>query len=325
MLRLRFRDVKVPVANALSLSSSDSTRLASYVNRAVQRLLEEGPYMGTYGRFRICIGGTGCLTWPREIETIEAAALDTRPVTLRSEWYEFYDGGPGIGHGGTFNWPDQGEAPAFDDVTGTGKKLAVYCDKQEDPGKTITLQFYDGNGNFVTSTWNGQIIDGERIALPAVGTYAYTANTISAAGLARVYKDETKGTVRLYEYDPATTALKPLGYYQRDETVPVYRRTLIPNFNPGQNTFKSVVVQASLRFIPVFDDDDFLQISQVEAIRLGAQAVLKEENSKLNEAVEFWALANAVLQKQLKRWKGMGAVKPISFNRQYMPKVPNLI
>lgn len=323
MLTVQAQDVYTIVANVLSLSTSDSVRLLSYINRACQRLLEEGKWKGTLHRMRICAVRGTCITWPRELETIETAALCSRPITVRNGWFEFLPNGPGIRNGCSGrNLIDEGEFPAFDDVQGTGKLLAVYTDAQEVAGASIKLQFTDGNG-----LWKEETIN-----LPPKGTYAYTANTCAQNGLAHVIKDETIGTVRLYEYNPTTGALRPLGYYQPDETVPVYRRSRLPGANPVADTTTSttcsslsVDVIGTIRFIPATLGTDWLPISHPEAIRLGCQAILKEENNKLSDAAPYWQMAFRCLDKQLSKYNGDGAEVPIQMRQHQMPAVRNLV
>lgn len=334
MLDTRYRDVKVIAGQVLSLCPDDA-RVFSYVNRACQRLLYKGKWKGTIARYRIC-ANSGCLVWPRQIETIEAYAVCRRPGTPRTGWFEFIGSGPGVLDGRTcagHNLIDREDVCSFDNVLGTGKLLAVYCDKQEAAGATITIQYNDGGGNFVRKAYNGVMIDGERIALPPAGTYAYSTFTVATSGLLRVYKDETVGIVRLYEYDPITTLLRPLGYYAPDETTPIYRASELPGLRSvGSTTIGTstctgipVEVRAKIRFIPVSDDDDFMVISYPEAIRLGCQAVLKEENGKFAEAESIFQIAQKALDEQLNHYRGSGTVAPVVFREGALPGVTSIV
>lgn len=312
MRTVRLRDVGTACAKAVNLCYPDSSgRLVDYINRAQERLLYAGKWKGTYQAYRVCLS-QACIAWPREIEAIEALAICDTPGTVRNEWYEFLSGGPGIINEESNiagSLIDRGEKPVFDEVLGTGKKLAVYADKTE-INKYITLQFYNTFGQWVRSIFNGEWIDGERIAIPAAGNYNYTANQCLAGGIVRVFKDETVGTVRLYEYTVANGNLKPLGYYQPDELVPAYRWSLIPCLHGDSSSSTCstthVTVVGKLRFIPVAEDDDFLMISHREAIRLACKAVKKEEDELLGEAVEFWAMAEKCLSDQVEHYHGAG-------------------
>lgn len=342
--RLRLKDVRDDVAEAVNLGSDDE-RVPIYVNQACEGLLYEMKSVGTYPRYEVCVNAN-CITWPRQIETIEAACVCKRPAMLRNNWFEFLYFGPGrltegrdIGN----QMVDAGEASSFDNVTGQDKKLAVYCDNDEEAGSAIILQYYDKDGNWVRTKPVSEWIDGESITLPAAGNYATTALQVMPNGFVRAIKPVTNGVVRLYEFDTVNNVYKPLAYYEPDEEVPVYRRSLIPGLttraccertapkailddqghailddqghaileSSGCNKI-SVTVVAKLRFIPVAKDNDFLCIAHRRAVRLAAQAVFKEKADKPEEALKFWALAIAALKKQLEHHLGHGAVQPLN-------------
>lgn len=310
MFAIRFKDIKAACGIAVN-QCSDDARTMDYVNRAQERLLYEGKFKGTTQTYRFCVPSDNCIVWPREIEAIEAISVCAAPVIIRSEWYEFIEGG--IGAISPCNnlcstMIDRGEVPAFDEVIGANKQLSVFCDRIESTGKYINLQFYNEFGQWVTSTFNGAIIDGENIAIPSVaGTYNYTTNVCKPGGLIRVKKDLTKGIVRLYEYDTTNGNKRPLAFYQPDEEVPMYRRSLLPTLNSGCDQTQVTVV-AKLRFIPARTDESFLMISHREALRLACKAVYLEECDKWDDAVINWRAAERCLQKQLEHYKGSGEV-----------------
>lgn len=313
MQRLRLTDVRSRCAAAAGLCSDDE-KVPAYINAAIERLLYMGKWQGTYGRWRVCVRES-CITWPREIETIEAYSACCVPGTIRNEWFEFLGSGPGrldCDSCGS-DLVDHGEACAFDDVIGTGKKIAVYSDVTEASTKRIILQFMNSSGLSERTQFNGEWIDGESIALPAAGTYAYTTHEVAPGGLVRVIKPITNGTIRLYEYETATALLRPLAYYAPDEEVPAYRRSLIPNManTGGDCGYNTVEVMGKLRFYKVAKDNDFLLIGHAEALRLAVRAIKEEESDRWNEAAANWASAVHCLQKQLSHYLGDGAVQPI--------------
>lgn len=332
MNRLTYGNVKGTIGAVLNLCTTD-TRLMSIVNQAQERLLYKGKYVGTYGRYRVCINES-CITLPRQLETVEAIAICDRPGTVRGEWFEFLDAGPGvlketndIGD----QIVDRGEACAFDDVRGSFKRLAVYTSLPEAAGAVINLQYYDENGEFVRTSYGGQWIEGENVALAAAGGYSYATKLVASLGLVRVVKPVTNGVIRLYEYDTVNLTYKPLGYYEPDETVPVYRRYMIPNMasiaGTGDCTTASVTLMGKMRFIPVSKDADFLMINSIGALKLMCQAVQKEEFNLWQEATAYEANALRLLDEQLKHYKGDGEIQPIAWlnNEITGPAVPNLI
>jgi hypothetical protein len=334
MQRLTLSSVKSMVAKVLNLCGADTSRINDYINRACQRLLEEGTWVGTTTRYRVC-AENGCIVWPRQLETILAFAICRTPLPIQGIWFEFLGNGTylqddascssGWGCGGSLI--DRDEVGSFSNVIGTGKQLAVYCDVAEAAGAKILLQFYDANGQWVrTQNSDGDWIDGEEITFANAGNYALSSKFVMANGFIRAIKPITNGTVRIYEYDPVGLTYRPLAYYEPDETIPVYRRSLVPGLSISTSDAcqkRSVTVIAKHRFIPVANDNDFLPISQPEAIRLAVQSIWKSENNMPGEAALYMyggidALTGAriegavpVLQKQLRSYKGHGEIQPI--------------
>lgn len=319
MNRLRLSDVKATCANVLNLCSTDE-RVVEHINAACERLLYRFRSVGTWQKYRVCLT-QNCISWPRQLETIEAVAVCDSPVKIRNEFFEFLEAGFGLIKSDScgLKLVDQGEACAFDDVVGTGTKLSIYCDETETTTEKVIVQYYDSNGQWVrTQDDDGNWIDGEELTLPAAGGYTDADLECAPNGLVRVIKPKTNGTVRLYQKTIVGGALKPLAYYEPSETVPVYRRSLIPSLSSAvccdaQDACesKSVTVIGKIRFIPVEVDNDFLCISFAEAIRLGVQGVAKERKDLLPEAVPYWQMADRLMMDQLQHYTGAGVIQPM--------------
>lgn len=330
MNRLTFGTVKETIASVLNLCTTD-TRLLDYVNQAQERLLYKGKYVGTYGRYQVCVNES-CITLPRQLETVESIAICDYPAVVRGEWFEFLSAGPGvlatdsdIGN----QIVDRGEACAFDDVRGDNKRLAIYTTVTETAGATMNLQFYDENGEWVRSLTGGTWIEGEELTIPAAGNYQLTTNFCHAGGLVRVIKPRTNGVIRLYEYDTVNLTYKPLAYYEPSETIPVYRRYIIPNLESLAGTdceYVAVTIMGKMRFIPVYGDDDFILVANIGALKLMCQAIQKEENNLWDDAQKYEAKAVMLLEDQLKHYKGDGEIQPITFENNEVtgPAVINL-
>jgi hypothetical protein len=332
MHRLTFGSVKSVIAKVLNLCETDTERILSYVNRACERLLNEGNWVGAMARYRVCVD-SGCVTWPRSLETIWAFALCNTPMPIMSPWWEFLGNGTYLqdnecasGWGcGTMLIP-RDETASFSNVIGSNKKLAIYCDADEDPTAAIILHYYDNNAQWVRTQSGGDWIDGERIVFGAAGTYAYTTKYCMANGYVRAIKPVTKGTVRLYEFNTTNSTYRALAYYEPDETIPVYTRSQIPGLSISESedcAKRSVTVMAKKRFIPVAKDNDFLPISHAEAIRMAVQSIWKSENNMPAEASIYMnggidlitrnRIEGAIplLQAQLRHFRGGGAITPI--------------
>ena len=123
-MKLTLGNIRVNISKILSMASTDS-RVVNYINEAQERLLYKGKWPGTYARYRITTDD-GQITWPRQLETIEAVAVCDVPGTIRNRWFEFLESGPGIlenTDGVGRQLIDQDIAVSFSDITGTGLSL----------------------------------------------------------------------------------------------------------------------------------------------------------------------------------------------------------
>lgn len=318
-----------PVVGRILHLCSDSGELTDTINRACERLFYRSKWVDSYARYRVCVN-EACLVWPRELETIEAATISDVPMSIRNSWYEFLGSGPGTLSAGSYigaQLVDRGNTIAFDEVAGTGKKIAVYCDGDE-PDQTILLRYYNDSGNKVFSVEGDVTVEGENISLPAAGHYTYTTHQVRAGGLYGVVKPVTNNMVRIWEYDVTTAALRPLAFYEPNETVPSYRSSFLPGIDAGDCTNGlTLIVMGKKRFIPAVVDDDVLMIPNLEAVRLACQAVLAEEGNVLDDALKYWGLANQALSEQSRHWQGSGAEQPMRMppKKIWGPGVPNMI
>lgn len=318
-MKLTFGNIKATLAKVLNMNSSDS-RVIDFCNRAVERLTYEGKWVDTTCRYVVCLSSGGCITWPRDIETIEAFAICNTPGIIRNGWFSFLANGPGLGCGPCGTLEDRGNAVAFDDVNGTGKKIAISCDGAENTTTSyVLLRYYDSMAQkvYTNDPENpGTIIEGEKILLPASPGYTYTAREVLPFGLYEVIKPVTNFPIRLFEYDVSAATYRALAYYEPDETLPNYRRSYIPQLsNAGSGEggcgLSKVTIVAKRRFIPATGDSSVLLISHADAIRLAAQAIYKEECNMLIEAETYWQKAMQCLNSQLHHYQGDGVVAPL--------------
>lgn len=318
-MRITFGMIKTAAARVLTLPPTD-TRVAEYVSRAQERLLYEGTWLGSYAKYAVCIHES-CVTWPREIETIESYAICKVPRSIRNQWYEFLQSGPGIMSetcGNGYELIDRGEACCYDDpLGGSTKRYKLWASVTElttlDP---LIVQGYDSSGNEVrTQDSNGNWIDGEELAIPGAGLYTTGVKSIARNGLIRVIKPKTYGELRLYEYDTSALTYRQLAVYAHDETIPVYRRSFIPGLTAAAQSsdcgYKTVEIIAKRRHYPVVNDNDFLILSNHDALVLECQSIRKEENNLFDDAAKYHARAIHLLDKQLRHYLGNAPEHPI--------------
>jgi hypothetical protein len=317
-MKVTLGDAKTRIAKHLNLCSTDA-RTTEYINEAQRRLVESGKWKGTYGKFNICVTD-GCICWPRQIETIESVAVKQNPGIVRNGWFEFVESGYGLLDNKDnigYQLLDRGEAPTHKDLSGAGKKIRVYGTTEADVGKTITIKGYDSNDNWVRTIKSGAgatavYQDGRVVTLvsPAAGTpYATTPDLFKS--ITSVTKDVTQGDVILYELtDESAGTIVEVAEYQPDETIPAYRRSLIPKLGGASSGCDSVAVTviAKLRFINAVNDTDILMVSDTYAIKNMAIAIKLEENRDFGAASEYRNLAFDSLQNQLANHMGDGVV-----------------
>lgn len=312
--------------SALSNYCRTDTRLRMKLNESVMRLRSKGLWVGTVQRFQVCTS-QACLTWPRQIETIEAAWLCDRPLTLRNEWFETLPNSFGRVHADTGignQLIDRGDGFVVHTDTVDHRKIALFSSNPSDAGKTVLLQGRDSGANWVQTV--GGTVNGESLAL--VNGYNVSTTTFDPPGLVGVQKAATLSPVRAYAVLPTCpsgvvatiAAFDPIAiaYWEPDETLPNYRRSLIPtlqNAGPCSNCADScentqITVLAKLQFIRAVALTDYLQIGNLAALKEEVQAILKGEQGLLDESEAHEARAVRLLQEELSSYEGHGVVQP---------------
>jgi hypothetical protein len=167
MIRRTYGSVKEQLARVTQngMCATDPQLLAR-TNEAQERLLNKGLYAGTYGRYSVCVYG-GCITLPREFESILGYNFQGAPAQVYNQWYEFMANGPGIAPAGAWRQLlDRGYVPCFRSIEAQ-KYIRVYTDLAEDATSTILFRGSDSYNNRVQTIENGVYIDGERLNLSA--------------------------------------------------------------------------------------------------------------------------------------------------------------
>lgn len=315
MNRLTLGSLKSPISKVLGVCTTDS-RIVDLVNECQERLMTKGRWCGTVQRYRICTRDS-CLTWPRQIETIEAWWLCETPMLVRDSWYEAVANGPGMqsDERGCPQLIDRGTACCYQDPSGTSSFINVVAAVTESASAKILLQGYDENAQWIRTEYPvaGTWIDGENVTISTAGT----RSTKKFTSLTGVIKPVTNGPVNLFEWPAALGAnLQQLAYYESDETRPIYRRSLIPNLanqsaccgSQDDCDNRTVTVLAKLRHIPVTNDNDWLILQNQAAFKLMAMAILKEQRNLFAEAQVYEAKAIGELQAELSSHEGDGPV-----------------
>lgn len=313
-MRAILSQAKPAVARVLGMCETDPA-VIDYINEAQQRLITRGKWVGTTVKYRVCVND-GCLTWPRQVEAIEAYALCCSPGIIRNQWYEFAGNGPGlvdedscIGN----QMVDQGEGfCTFDDIHAVTHKLRVQSTVAESTNQFLIVQGYDAAGVWIRTLDGTTYIDGEKI--PISTTVQTSVNIFSR--VTGVIKPPTNGNIKLYDYDPVGLTQVLIGDYEPDEEIPNYRRSLIPSLPAGPfeqcdgttSDRVKITIMAKLKYIPAVNDNDFLLIGNIPALKDMVQSIKKAENDRMNDAKDFEMRALSELDRELGNWQGTGTV-----------------
>lgn len=294
------------IARVLGVCDTD-TRIVTFLNEATERMLVWDDFVGTFARYTFCVRDC-CLTLPRQIESIRAFAVCCGPGTVHNDWYEFLANGPGQLECDDCLGPhllQRGDGyVTHTDITGTDKVLRVVSDQVEVAGLRILLRGFDELGAPVMTQDAGAWIEGEYVAIsttPTLTTKRFTS-------LTQVIKPVTASMTRVYSQSVTDASLVALAQYEPDETLPNYRRIEIPGIEveDDDDDAQRLTVLAKVRFVPVRVGTDFLQLGNINALKLMVMAIRKEEQNLYDESIALEAKARMILEAELSNWYGPG-------------------
>ena len=265
---------------------ADDPRVINRINEATERLMAGGHWVGMTQEVLICTQQQ-CFTLPRQIESVQEVFILDQSLDVSSGWYS-------IENPSTYVDPeylndvvliDRGEYPTLFDLCVAGK-LIIYSDYTEDGGDMIRIFGLDDTGHEVYTTQNGVYAPGELISLAIAGV----VSTKKYSRITNMQKPRTKGPVRVYQVDPANASNHVmLAVLDPDERVPSYRRYYcsdIPIVDPSDPPVR-VRVTGKRRYLPVFNDTDFLILPNTGALRLEMLSLDREDGNDFQGSAEF--------------------------------------
>jgi hypothetical protein len=291
------------IAGTSGLAVTDA-RFLRILNRATQELANEGEWPGVVDRYRFWAYG-GEITLPGDLERVLHACVDGTPIEMRSPWYEFVAGGPGLldANSGSDTLLDRGESCLFRDVPSAGLRLKVACDLDERVGGVrpkIILNGYGDDGRYLRSVIGGEQADGIEVELNGDASPKSITTSINVRAVESVIKPVTKGYVSLYATDGTTDY--HLATYAPRETTPSYRRYLVPFVENTKNAV--VVARVRRRFYPLVAKNDFLLITNLPALEAMIIALHKREADDLAGYAQRKLIAVDLMRKEAKAYRG---------------------
>ncbi len=282
-----------PGIRAVSRFCNSSDDFAAQVNTVTRRLMRRGSFWGTEQLMRICFDGCR-IVWPREVGTVEGMRFCRNGmIQLRNMWWAIAGPAP-CGWRGNVVMRDDNPAPTYREITDNdGKFIKWHIVKTNDIGKTIRLYgFQYGNQPLQEKNSSGNWIPGITLTATAAGIQS----TILVTKITSVkIPTPLQGMSYLYQVDQTTGDLIDLAAYQPGETSPSYRTSRISPINSICATtdqygrkIRQAEVLVKLKFIPALVDEDFILISNLDALAMGISALnLEQANDDAGAEIKF--------------------------------------
>lgn len=288
-------DIKPAVAEAAKLCPGDS-RVYDYLNEACERLLWKGQPIDTQAKFAVAVSDSK-ITWPREIDNILVAAVDTVPVTIRNGWYEFLQHGPGLQdtvNGDKLTLIDRPNSPLQTDIA-VASTIRFYVGVAGDANKKILVQGKDANGLEVRTeypTSSGTYIKGRYMTL---GSSGFVATPETWTSITAVQKELTQAPVTVKAYDGSTETT--IAIWEPDDLRPEFRRSQLPGASATSTCTLTVV--GKLKQVQLRNDTDWVIPANRTAIWQMVKAIWFEKNDDPQKGIVYAQMAKASLDEQM--------------------------
>lgn len=307
----------------VGLASCDP-RFVALLNEAQYELSERGKWWGTYKRMRVCVTAN-CITWPREVKTVEGFNQCNLSLPIANEWYEFQENvvAPSASSTETYCKCDQsmmldrGVTVQFRDIS-TPSRIRIYPRNASDAGKKVFLQGFDANGVRVRTLDSGSYVDGEYVTLAY--PFATSTTIFSAPGLTGGQKTLTDHELLIFAVAASDSTETQIALWQASEQFPSYRRNYLTDrvsrcstsgackdVGDGCSQVMSSCGDAvsdaivRLEFIPAYVDSDWLFLNYI-AIKWMMKAIQMRTKNDLASSVVYEKMALRVLKSELEAY-----------------------
>lgn len=276
-----------------SAQDSDIKAFDLTLNRLCERLLIEGKWRTTYRRVILTSHGNK-ITLPRNLSTclgVDPICPDGGwsgwPLRIYSRWFEFAAQGPGLTSDCALACSIRGLMPindtaqTFVDPTGTFY-LRAKSTKANGRGFTL-VGGRDENDDEIQDNIKLDIINGT------------TTTTQQYTEMPFIEKAITPASVQFYAVDTTTATETLLCVYAASETVPSYKRYIVPSAE-DENTFLCL---CKLAFVPAINDADLIIPSVTDALVTGLQALQFRDRNDFERYAQYMGDAVTTLDTDL--------------------------
>lgn len=279
----------------------DDANFLDLLNEAQQRLLSRGRWWGTIYKAT----GTaikGAIVWPREAGAIEGLIVVNSSIWVKNQWWNFIEpiyGGCSdccAGNcGDHLELRDDGYSPFSIEFSGE-PFIRLYPASTTDNGKKVLLQGYDKNKVWVRNQTGGVWYDGEYVTLAT----PFGVSITEWDDIPSVQKPVTNERVIVKSWNGTTEVL--LATWQHNETVPRYRKSLIPALEDHASEALSAIIK--MQFVPAAVDEDWLVIGNLPALKDMMMSIKKQEQELIKESIILEKRAIAELNHELRTNNG---------------------
>lgn len=262
-------------------------RLFRQISDAIHLLANKGEIDPLVGFVDICVSN-GCITLPREVETVLAVNIGGQPSLGHDELFSFHLNGPGdCGCSCSFDWFNTGSFPTYRDLP-CPARLIAFLDSAEDEGVEVRVFGFDDQNRPLRTFRNGEWTDG--LLVPTIFGYALpSSEDPKVSRITDIVKGRSAANIRLSSFDGSTSSGTLLGIYEPDETRPRYRRIRI---SPGSDWVRIMYRKRTSDVRSLYDR---VLIHNRMALLLAMRAVKKYEENDLGSAIGFEAQAARLL------------------------------
>lgn len=293
------------INESLSSYKDPAANMKAVLNQVLPRLYSTGIYRDLTIQYQLPIVD-GCITLPKNAESILLAQINSQPARVRSLWHDFKAAGMSSDiEPSVWGLIDAGYHP-------TQKFL-------DDPVTALfpVVSIHDTNKaalNYSHFTLDIIGTDGDELYKAAYTSsypphnYAYVfADPVSQIVSINYLKNNGVRIVdlRTDPNDPDTT-VATLG---PENTVTRYRRFRVPSAT--DTTTVHILVKRA--FEPIVNDSDIVYISNLAAIKHGLLGLLAEDNADLERAQYHWTEAQKNMEREMESARG-SAIPNIQFD-----------
>lgn len=292
----RAADVVEDAETILGFKRGD--KLFLWLTDAVELLAQKGEVDPLVGYVDLCVD-SGCITLPREVETVLALNIGGHPALGHDQLFSFHLNGPGdFKSRCDYTWDDSGNHPTYRDLK-CPSKIVTFLDSPEDDGKEVRVFGYDEQNRPLRTKVGTEWQDGYLV--PTLFGYALPeAGAPTVSRITGIVKAVTSGNVRLSSFDSSTSTGTLLGVFEPDETIPRYRRLKVHN-NCGW-----VRICYRKRSAQVRSVNDRILLHSRPALILALKALKFYRDSDLANGQAFEANATRLLTEREATLTGVG-------------------